>query len=117
MKGQVRVDACGNITIHMEGSLHYHSGHIFQKQLEDLISKNPHSTITLNLHNLDFVGSSGIGFFAKTIKAASDQHKKIKISNVKSEFLKVFKLFDLDMGNILTEEPEIKQEAIKTQEG
>jgi anti-sigma B factor antagonist len=101
MKARVRTDASGNITIHMEGGLNYQSTVPLREELEDLTMSNPSSIITLDLHRLEFVGSSGIGFFVETIKALNEKREQIKISNVKSEFLKVFKLYDLDMMDVL----------------
>ena len=66
--------------------------------------KNPLSTITIDLHNLDFVGSSGIGHFVETLKILQKKKSDIKLSNVKTEFLKVFKLYDLDALDTLIQE-------------
>ena len=96
MKAQVRTDASGNITIHMEGGLNYDSSAPLKNELEELCKTNPSSTITIDMHNLDFVGSSGIGIFVDTIKALNDKKDQIRLMNVKTEFLKVFKLYDYD---------------------
>ena len=104
MKARVRTDAHGNITIHMEGDLNYENSSPLKKELESLTQENPTSKITLDMHALDFVGSSGIGMFVDTIKALNANKEQIKISNVKTEFLKVFKLYDLDLFSIIEEE-------------
>lgn len=96
MKAQVRTDARGNITVHMEGGLNYDSGAPLKSELEELCATNPSSTITIDMHNLDFVGSSGIGMFVDTIKALNTKKDQIRLMNVKTEFLKVFKLYDYD---------------------
>jgi len=96
MKAQIRTDACGNITIHMDGGLNYDSSTPFKTELEELCKTNPSSTITIDMHNLDFVGSSGIGMFVDTIMALNNKKHQMRLINVKSEFLKVFKLYDYD---------------------
>lgn len=96
MKAQVRTDARGNITIHMEGGLNYDSNAPLKNELEELCQSNPSSTITIDMHNLDFVGSSGIGIFVDTIKSLNERKDQIRLMNVKTEFLKVFKLYDYD---------------------
>ena len=96
MKAQVRTDARGNITVHMEGGLNYDSSAPLKSELEELCHANPSSTITIDMHNLDFVGSSGIGVFVDTIKALNSKKDQIRLMNVKTEFLKVFKLYDYD---------------------
>lgn len=96
LKAQIRTDSIGNITVHMEGGLDFENSMPFRRELQGLIQENPLSTITLDMNGLDFVGSSGIGVFVETIKILNDKKKQIKISNVKTEFLKVFKLFEFD---------------------
>ncbi|EQC49398.1 STAS domain protein [Bacteriovorax sp. BSW11_IV] len=104
MKARMRTDATGNITVHMEGGLDYENTIPLRKELDDLVAENPTSTITLDLHSLDFVGSSGIGFFVETIRSLNKNKEQIKLSNVKSEFLKVFKLYDFDAMELMISE-------------
>lgn len=104
IKARMRTDATGNITVHMEGGLDYENTIPLRKELDDLVSGNPTSTITLDLNSLDFVGSSGIGFFVETIRALNKNKEQIKLANVKSEFLKVFKLYDFDAMELMINE-------------
>lgn len=104
MKARMRTDATGNITVHMEGGLDYENTIPLRKELDELVAENPTSTITLDLHSLDFVGSSGIGFFVETIRSLNKNKEQIKLSNVKSEFLKVFKLYDFDAMELMISE-------------
>lgn len=101
MKARVRTDALGNITIHMEGGLDYDNCIPLRNELESMLKTNPTSVITIDLHSLDFVGSSGIGHFVETINALNKRREKIKLSNVKNEFLRVFKLYEMDAMDAL----------------
>lgn len=96
MKAHVRADSSGNLVVHMEGGLDYDNQVLLRKELHDLIKNNPTSGITLDLNGLDFVGSSGIGHFVETLKILNEKRDHIKLSNVRSEFVKVFKLYNLD---------------------
>lgn len=96
IKAQVRTDALGNITIHMEGGLDYINSSSLRSKLSELATENPHSEIVLNLNALDFVGSSGIGHFVETLNALNAKKDQIKLTNVSSEFMKVFKLYNLN---------------------
>jgi len=96
LKAQVRTDSLGNITVHMEGGLDFDNSLPFRRELQSLIKDNPLSTVTLDMNGLDFVGSSGIGVFVETLKILNDKKGQIQLSNVKTEFLKVFKLFEYD---------------------
>lgn len=104
MKAQIRTDASGNITVHMNGSLDYENSLPLRKELQDLHVNNPTSEITIDMHALDFVGSSGIGLFVETLQILNENKSRIKLSNVKTEFLKVFKLYQFDAYQLLVDE-------------
>jgi anti-sigma B factor antagonist len=104
MKARVRTDALGNITVHMEGGLDFENGLPLRQELEDLVNTNPSSQITLDLHSLEFVGSSGIGHFVETIQAINEKRSSIKLANVRTEFLRVFKLYNLNLMDVLIQE-------------
>ncbi len=97
IKAQINVDSKGDIIVHMSGGLDFENSAPLKQELESLSEQNPFSNITLDLNAVDFVGSSGIGIFVETIKSLNKNKNKIKLSNVKSEFIRVFKLFDFDV--------------------
>ena len=101
MKAQIRTDSLGNITVHMSGGLDYENSLPLRLELTELSQKNPASTITLDLNGLDFVGSSGIGIFVETLQILNNNKSKIKLSNVKNEFVKVFKLYNFDAFKLM----------------
>ncbi len=104
MQAQINVDARGDITVKMEGGLNFENSIPLREELESLKFKNPNAIITLDMNNIDFVGSSGIGFFVETIKSINQNRNLIRLQNVKSEFLKVFKLFNLDAMELIVQE-------------
>jgi anti-sigma B factor antagonist len=101
MKAQIRTDSQGNITVHMNGGLDYENSLPLRVELQELTQKNPASTITLDMHSLDFVGSSGIGIFVETLQILNKNKSQIKLSNVKTEFMKVFKLYNFDAFKLI----------------
>lgn len=101
MKAQIRTDSQGNITIHMNGGLDYENSLPLRQELQVLTEQNPASTITLDMHSLDFVGSSGIGIFVETLQILNKNKAQIKLSNVKNEFIKVFKLYNFDAFKLI----------------
>lgn len=101
MKAQIRTDSQGNITIHMNGGLDYENSLPLRQELQVLTQQNPASTITLDMHSLDFVGSSGIGIFVETLQIINKNKAQIKLSNVKTEFIKVFKLYNFDAFKLI----------------
>lgn len=104
MKSNVLRDANGNIIIHMEGQIEYEYSIPFRDQLARLVKDNPNINVTIDLGKVDFVGSSGICHFVETIKMINNSKADtLSLSNVRSEFMKVFKLYNLGNEEILIE--------------
>lgn len=104
MKAHIHTDSQGNITVRMNGGLDYENSLPLRLELQELTKKNPTSTITLDMNSLDFVGSSGIGIFVETLHILNKNRAQIKLSNVKTEFLKVFKLYNFDAFQLMEKE-------------
>lgn len=96
IKANINTDSHGNIIVHMSGGFEYDTSCPLRQELVVLAEKNPKSTLTLDLHHVDFVGSSGIGQFVETLNYLLDNKLDIKLINVKPEFQRVFKLYQLD---------------------
>jgi anti-sigma B factor antagonist len=101
IKAQIRTDSTGNITVHMSGGLDFENSLPLRNELQELSTKNPASKITLDMYGLDFVGSSGIGFFVETLQILNKNKSNIRLSNVKNEFIKVFKLYNFDAFELM----------------
>lgn len=104
MRARVRTDATGNITVHMEGGMDFENIVPLKAELANLTVAHPTSTITIDMTALDFVGSSGISIFVDTVKLLNKKKNQVKLSNVSSEFLKVFKLYNFDALSLIEEE-------------
>jgi anti-sigma B factor antagonist len=89
------------ITYLMPRQLDYESNHIIRQQIIKIIQLYPHNTIILNFSAMDFVGSSGIGPLVDTLKFAKREARSLRIENLKSEFIKVFKLYQFEQEEIL----------------
>jgi len=104
MKANVLRDANGNIIVHMQGDLNYDHSYPLRNELQQIAKNNPNSRITIDLGAIDFVGSSGICHFVETVKLMKEtQHYNINLSNVKPEFLKIFKLYSLNEADYVAE--------------
>lgn len=104
MRARVRTDATGNITVHMEGGMDFENIVPLQQELSALTKNHPTSLITIDLTSLDFVGSSGINIFVDTVKFLNNKKDQIRLSNVSSEFMKVFKLYNFDAMSLIHDE-------------
>jgi anti-sigma B factor antagonist len=97
IKANILRDSQGNITVQMEGGLTYEHTQSIRDELMGLVSDNPYAIINFDLGGIDFVGSSGICHFVETLKIINnrEENKRIGLSNVKPEFRKVFRLYEL----------------------
>ena len=78
-----------------------------KKELHEISSQHPHSIITIDMHSLDFVGSSGISKFVELLKELRrDAPEKYKLSNIKSEFLKVFEIYNFNALDMIIDDYE-----------
>lgn len=104
MKANVLRDANGNIIVHMQGDLNYDHSLPLRNELQNIATANPNSKITIDLGAMDFVGSSGICHFVETVKIMKEnQNCNVSLSNVKPEFLKIFKLYSLNEADYVAE--------------
>jgi anti-sigma B factor antagonist len=105
MKANILRDAQGNIVVQMEGDLNYEHSIPLRQELNQLVTRNPNTSITIDLSGIDFVGSSGICHFVETLKMIQlEKNKILKLSNVQGEFVRVFKLYSLDEADFLAEQ-------------
>ena len=104
MKANVLRDANGNIIIHMQGDLNYDHGLPLRNELQQIARNNPNTKITIDMGAIDFVGSSGICHFVETIKLIKEnQNQNVGLSNVRPEFLKIFKLYALNEADYVAD--------------
>jgi anti-sigma B factor antagonist len=67
------------------------------QQLEELYKQNAGARVVINLRGLNFVGSSGISSFVKSLRMFNRMSIKPSYCGMKSEFLRMFRLFE-DQG-------------------
>lgn len=105
VKSKITTDASGNIIVEMQGGFDYEHSQLLNYELAKIVQKHKTATIMLDLNSMDFVGSSGIGDFVETLKILNRaSEKQIKLINVKSEFRRVFKLYNLEDSFTLSSE-------------
>lgn len=84
-------------------------------QLKFLAKNHPHTVFTLDLRELDFIGSSSILHFVEVIKSLHREGLPIKLINVQTEFIKVFQLyqlFEVEISPPFTEKAEATQRSV-----
>ncbi len=104
MKANILRDANGNIIVHMQGDLNYDHSLPLRNELQSIADSNPNSKITIDLGAIDFVGSSGICHFVETVKFMKEgRNAMVNLTNVKPEFLKIFRLLSLNEADYVAE--------------
>lgn len=104
MKANILRDANGNIIVHMQGDLNYDHSLPLRNELQSIATNNPNAKITIDLGAIDFVGSSGICHFVETVKYLKENRKaSVSLSNVKPEFLKIFRLYSINEADYVAE--------------
>lgn len=110
IRANITTDVNGDIIIYMNGGLDYENSFPLEQELEVIRKEHPTATITIDMHRLDFVGSSGIGKFVETIhKLRAKTKQPIKITNVKNEFRKIFKHYSEEILTLIVDEFETEE--------
>ncbi len=104
MEAVIHHDSLGNFIIQIKGEINHQVIKQFQEQANILIKKYPTSTISIDMSNIDFVGSSSIKTFARILDKISKVHNKIKLINVRTEFTKIFKFYSPDLVDLVETE-------------
>lgn len=80
-------------TIKLIGDLDVYSEDEFKSFIEEEIDSN--KDITIDLKELDYLDSTGLGMFINIYKMVNDNDKEIKIINAKDNIVKLFRITDL----------------------
>lgn len=83
-----------NLLVKVKGDLDVYAEDQFKDFINDEI-KDINKDIILDLAELDYLDSTGLGLFMKIYKLAKDAGKKVKVINPKENIYKLFKITDL----------------------
>lgn len=80
-------------TIKLIGDLDVYSEDEFKSFIDEEI--DPNKDITIDLKDLEYLDSTGLGMFMNIYKMVNENGKDIKIINAKDNIKKLFKITDL----------------------
>ena len=80
-------------TIKLIGDLDVYSEDEFKSFIDEEI--DPNKDVRIDLKELDYLDSTGLGMFMNIYKMVNDNGKEIKIINAKDNIQKLFKITDL----------------------
>jgi len=92
---KARLSLEGDVTIlEISGYLDYDSTVPLQQSLEKLYAANQNIKLIIDMKSLEFVGSTGVSMFVKSLSQFNKMKIKPHYFGVKSEFVKLFKAFE-----------------------
>jgi len=95
MKSNIRHE--GDLTIvELSGYLDFESSSPLKNSIGNIYNSNNSAQIIIDLHELEFVGSSGVSSFVKAMKIFNRLKMKPFYYGVKSEFVRLFRAFEED---------------------
>lgn len=81
------------VIVHCAGDIDIDAGDLMEEQLEPLLQN--YLTIALDLHQVQFVDSSGIGLLIKLVQDLQEQEREVWLERIQTEVMEVFELLQL----------------------
>lgn len=82
------------LILNLAGDLDVYSEEEFRDFIEDEL-KDKNCDLVIDIKDLDYLDSTGLGMFMKIYKMYEENGQKVKIINPKENILKLFKITDL----------------------
>lgn len=87
----------GIAILEISGYLDFDSAFPIKQSLERLYNANQNIKLVIDLRSLEFVGSTGVSSFVKSLTSFNKMKIKPHYFGVKSEFVKLFKAFEEEL--------------------
>lgn len=81
--------------VNLEGEIDIYTANDLKQKLQQIYSKNAQDTV-IDMQNLDYIDSTGLGILIGTLKRLKGQDKDIYIINTKPNVRKIFTITGLD---------------------
>ena len=92
---KTRILKAADVTlIELSGYLDFENANPIAKSIEDLYKGDQNAKIVIDLTKLEFVGSSGISSFVKSLRSFNRLRMKPAYCGMKSEFVRLFRAFE-----------------------
>lgn len=82
------------LLVKLKGDLDVYSKESFVEFCDNCL-KNTNKDLVIDLENLDYIDSTGLGMFINIYKDQEEKQKNVKIVNPKENIKKLFKITDL----------------------
>ena len=96
-----------NIIIYLTGRLDVHLSADTEKAINELIKAESSSNFVLNLHDVEYMSSSGLRIFVSTMRILKENKRRLALCNMNNAVKKIFEVVELtDMFDIFDTEDE-----------
>ena len=85
------------LIVRLKGEIDHHSADQLRQVLKDVLRKYPQASLLLNLEELNFMDSSGIGVLLGRYREMENSKRKIMLCGLKSQVRRV-----LELAGVLT---------------
>jgi len=102
----------GNVVVvYLSGRLDVHLSAEIEKEINKIIQNESDTHLLMNLHDVEYMSSSGLRIFVSTMRILKEQKRLLKLCNMNNAVKKIFEVVELmDMFDIYDTE----EEALKT---
>lgn len=92
---KTRITTEGDVTvIELSGYLDFETANPIANSIDEIYKNDKQARVVINMTGLQFVGSSGISSFVKNLRVFNKMKMKPSYFGVRSEFMKIFKVFE-----------------------
>ena len=92
---KTKISQSGDVmVVEISGYLDFENANPIARSIEDLYKNNKQAKVVIDLSGLEFVGSSGISTFVKSLRVFNRLRTKPAYCGVKSEFVRLFRAFE-----------------------
>ena len=94
-----------SLVIYLNETLDFASSAYFERSISDLIKKHPECNVVLNMSDVPYMNSAGLGVLIVLTKKLEEKHLMLKISNINRSLQKVISLLDAEgLVNVYNDE-------------
>src|SRR5690606_29198784 len=92
---KTRISVQGDFTVvELSGYLDFEAANPIAHTIDGIYKENKQAKVVINMTGLEFVGSSGISSFVKNLRVFNKLKMKPAYCGVKSEFVRLFRVFE-----------------------
>jgi len=93
------------IVLYLSGRLDVHLSSSIEKDIEEIIKKNPETNLLINLEDVEYMSSSGLRILVATMRILKEKNLTLRLCGLNSAVSKVFEVVELmDMFEVFPNE-------------